>query len=1531
MIRHAASSIPPQLQKDRFGTLSIIVKKFVVNDQRKCGASVCSRISMWGQESIIDVDIRDVERGCVLVEYPLVGSIQIVRCYLADMGVLVLPIVEEGCILGQANLSLLQILDGLVGTLAEFGNSNALESSTNVTIPLLSLPSETELGMSFQCYEFGEMHIEVKLEVKNERIRIDGSDLYVTPKGKKELEHRRQSGHVGGMIPHANNLTQYSRSTKEQRGNDNGYVNDNSTIALLDDANANTDDDGDTNINRWTCAQDYKFRIKTATKTSIDCEFDMSYESCTLATEDDSILLNAMLPVHVGDFPQELSPLQREFSNFMTSKQRPASKCLVDLVMEEKTPQRHTIFPSLPTHEKEYTPCISSVRVASLRIETMSISSTSIQPLLCHIKDGICRVQVWLECDAPPLVILLPDQAGVTKVSLIDKIVGKEKQKPRFRSSAAQMPRRHEEVEAQKIKSDFQGLHNISHTFLWNLQFHSDEHVKLWLRSSVHLNIYATVERLLDKKDQGAQLLKSAKRRSSKQNGVPTITSASNVKLGEAQINLDSLLSRRNMTIDFGPKSDANTLNIQFCLRSGAACTEHDELPHHPDEKEKELNHDLSSLDLVDDTIISGISGPSSNVNAKSLSPTSNEELIQGSDKLSSECETKTIAAESYPLWVHLCVVIIDLMTRFTHEEKDLFVTIKVHYRSNTHNKKDETVTIVDETITINRGTRALSRTFMLKSGKQNADTGTIQVQIRVRAVCPSQPKNPSQQNLSIECIEEICIPLRAANRALTPDDPEIISHLNTTGEGVLSATVAVGSLKCIKSFANQMQCATRIQKFWKCARYNKRSPQQLVRRTIHKTVQDLSLNAELLTRGVLLIQRAWRNKGFSTPNNLPFLQNQLYTENYPQSIIRSQRAPTDEEKGKSTDKSCIDSNVIEPAKKLSTRSLESEKEVLENCASRTIQEIEISFQQCSGIRELVTLWADGILGKELNIPFSFNEQSWVESGFLLTFSLLARSKTKATSKPEMTYFASCIKGMDSVARHQVSLNETFQIAIDDSEHTLEYLRSEMMLCKLWYIPSVTDIMIGHKPPSRREEEQLIPQMSKLLCITKCPLSALVGADPKSYLCPWYLAHTNPTEAIGKIQITLRPNGCDGEPSSVINLGSVQESASAGHYPAIFDWDLPDKIEAEMSRPKEKEQAHVNSTKKEDISVLSNSFRESFDRSNDDANRRDIVSEPVQPTKIISISPQMEGTSSSARSTETPSHSCSNIVTKEIDYNAYDPNAKCSSYSAIVDNGDSRPTPGEKLPRTMQQTIPIPPSKPVLNRDDLNTNLCIDYKSNNSDTTFQMQAIEGKLAGDDAAAAAVPAAAADDDDDDDDDDGEGKYNDSFADSKPFTNQEIKSRHFARFDNDTEVLPLDTSSEIYQPNLFAESKAVQKACSSSSDESSSHSHIQLGKRRRRRRGHSSSPLSLASSSSSDSYSRFDAFPRAALLRTSDVIGDEETSRYRHDHYPSTDDSSGSSSLNKAGTKDVIKQTLRGSTNTEYDTDGSTYSSDSDFSF
>ena len=55
----------------------------------------------------------------------------------------------------------------------------------------------------------------------------------------------------------------------------------------------------------------------------------------------------------------------------------------------------------------------------------------------------------------------------------------------------------------------------------------------------------------------------------------------------------------------------------------------------------------------------------------------------------------------------------------------------------------------------------------------------------------------------------------------------------------------------------------------------------------------------------------------------------------------------------------------------------------------------------------------------------------------------------------------------ERVAGHQVSLNETFQIAIDDSEDISEYLRSEMMLCKLWYIPSVMGIITSHKPLSR--------------------------------------------------------------------------------------------------------------------------------------------------------------------------------------------------------------------------------------------------------------------------------------------------------------------------------------------------------------------------------------------------------------------------------------------------------------------------------
>ena len=74
------------------------------------------------------------------------------------------------------------------------------------------------------------------------------------------------------------------------------------------------------------------------------------------------------------------------------------------------------------------------------------------------------------------------------------------------------------------------------------------------------------------------------------------------------------------MKLEFGPQSDTKTLIIQFCLIPGASSTGHYELSHYPDGKDTELNYKLISLDLVDDTIISDISGPSLKINFKYLS-----------------------------------------------------------------------------------------------------------------------------------------------------------------------------------------------------------------------------------------------------------------------------------------------------------------------------------------------------------------------------------------------------------------------------------------------------------------------------------------------------------------------------------------------------------------------------------------------------------------------------------------------------------------------------------------------------------------------------------------------------------------------------------------------------------------------------------------------------------------------------------------------------------------------------------------------
>jgi len=1420
MIRHIASSIPPKLTlNERFGTLSLLLKRFLITDQRDGGAHVCCRISMWGQALYIDVDCRDVERGCVLVEYPLVGSIRIVQCYFADMGVQVLPIVQKGScqgddrLLGQASVPLLQIFDGLVAALAiQGGKSSAIESSSNIVIPLVSISSEKEACTSFHCYEFGEMHVEVKLQVHNKR--VDSSALSFTNERKEETDSKQQPQRLGGTTSSAIYVN-YSKSAKERRDDDDSMI----SFAV------------ETNI-------------ITETSTPLAFDFDSNSDSLTSSTDDDSILLDAML----DNLSIDLSPHQESTSKssveINTKHLSSVINCTPEIGMGRKDQHRYQMYPSLPMHNRDYAISVSTIRFANLRIESIFLSSTTVQPLLCHIKEGRHRVQVRLECEAPLLAVLPLNQERVASIPLIAKHVCRQNGTQSSRGLITGWQRKQHEAEARRIESKLEGLYNISHaSFLWNVQFHNDDDIKTWLLSSLRFRVYASIEKIRKGKGQFLPKSEAAPKQYSKKEDVhPMLTNR--IKLGETQVNLGSLFSQQNCTmiskLEFGPLSnERSTMSIKLCLfpslasAGDATCFKHTNVNAYP-----EMKNDTTSLDLVHDSIILEMSEHS---HAASQ--------IQEPKRLPSEHTHKVDAAGSYPLWVCLCLrkvheYIVSLIQNIDFEENDLLLVLRAEHILNCSGKQ-ETHTFLDETERFDRAAKVLTRTSMLTASKLGVDTGTSEIRILIRVMNKSDTENDS-----CTFIADILIPLQAAARTQISEELESI-HYGTND----NVTAVIGSLYNSKRFAVKIHSATIIQTFWKCTRKKTNFQfQTTVKQKSAFISAPVSIKSSLIQ--IPLVEKEKEAFDSNTDEKLFYECNSSS-----QLMSRSQQVKDD--------------HTLIP-----------------------MQEIEISFGQCSGIREVLTLWADGTIGNDLDIPFSFHEESWVNSGFLVTFSLLARSKTNPASKAEMTYYACRIKRMQSVARHQVPLNDVFQVFIDDSGDVSKYLKSEMMLCKLWYVPLVTDTMISYHQLSVAEEVKIVPDISKLVCITKCPLYALLGTASKSYLCPWYLAQTNPAEALGKVQISLKPNGCKGHSSSAITLGLSQEKYSSVNNQHLFDWDLPDKIEANISRLKanvqtdtisavEENQRNFGNEEKEEICVESPSNTlEDSNTSNDKENRRHLDNELLGQDKLKFISPEIDKSFRLTKNIEFPRQE----FRAEHSADGNKANRTCHNNSFDFDNADTLTLPREKESQTVHHSTTIPPAKTMQKTNpDVKNNVHNDCKASH----FCNYGITPRTKGQ-----------------------------SVTDSELTLSPDTKSRQITRFDFGASS---DAASDVDQACAFAQSKTIPPpklypSSDNSSVQTKKQMEIRLHDSPLLSSSSSSSSSSSVTSSASDSFTRFDAVPRAAFLRASILNG-------HNTHYYSTDDSS-TESLSvheKTSIWDKTRRSTRES-DTIIDSDGSACSSD-----
>ena len=626
-------------------------------------------------------------------------------------------------------------------------------------------------------------------------------------------------------------------------------------------------------------------------------------------------------------------------------------------------------------------------------------------------------------------------------------------------------------------------------------------------------------------------------------------------------------------------------------------------------------NTNSNSMDLIEDTIISQVSAKNFAESESSVSYHVKPEMSSGivERQQANICTEKS----SEPLWMYLSLG--RLRNICTHNEnKDVprkfsHIRVKASYECagnqslSTQNTRaavyTENIIKVDQS----NGNKDWVWTTML-----NIDNAKKKGNFTVNAEIWSHHSFNEMQKQKVSAKRQgtmlgfVTIPIQTPVQIVPSlGIPDFVQHYavevkdaNMNNEVDLS--LSIGLQRQVRSFASFIQSATVIQQWWKHTRLLYVKSGRGTYDNINSEVFASTASNHL--EEALLIQGFWRrNKRNITKKCIDsnHLQNK---ENYPSSSIHYSHSEgtlcnTDQDPSLQTnpiiaskedsieEDKCELSDLLHCKNGRSVISNESSEacEETENIKKDrydlsllSTQEIVLSFGECSGIREMITLWADNATLDSLKIPFAFDEDNWASSGVIVTFCLPGRrsAASSATGYVEkIVNFSSTISRMET-RRHSVRLSDEFSVLLDQTPETHSYFQTERLVCKLWFIPTVTDAMMKQYPVSSANKVT-VPVEAHFICFTSCPLTKVLSekCDPISYVCPWTYAHSQSFEhVIGNVRIDIGMKGSTFNGSlDPINLCPKPEclDRDPSYYPDIFDWNLPDKIEALISNQKE--------------------------------------------------------------------------------------------------------------------------------------------------------------------------------------------------------------------------------------------------------------------------------------------------------------------------------------------------------------------------
>ena len=186
-----------------------------------------------------------------------------------------------------------------------------------------------------------------------------------------------------------------------------------------------------------------------------------------------------------------------------------------------------------------------------------------------------------------------------------------------------------------------------------------------------------------------------------------------------------------------------------------------------------------------------------------------------------------------------------------------------------------------------------------------------------------------------------------------------------------------------------------------------------------------------------------------------------------------------------------------------------------------------------SGVREILMLWLDNENVQEFNLD---DKHELVSSGVIITFKVFTKI---LESNYSPRFFSSKVLHLDQLNKQPLDFEAC--VEIDQSYEMIEHMTKETFECILWFIPIVTESMQQQYPISSSESLK-VPETSKKVCHTRCPLKAIASLSTAiTYKCPWIVSLTKESqdvEMMGAIHISFRNTSPNPVKESLVSLCS---------------------------------------------------------------------------------------------------------------------------------------------------------------------------------------------------------------------------------------------------------------------------------------------------------------------------------------------------------------------------------------------------------